>query len=62
MKVFFAGSLVEDPGTDDSASTKSRGPEKEIAINMAGVADIVKAEEEEARARAAKEELVKQGE
>jgi hypothetical protein len=58
---FFAGSLVEDPATDESASTKGRDPEKEIATNMAEVAEIVKAGKEEVRARAAKEELVKQG-
>ena len=46
---------------DKSTSTKGRDPDAEIALSMAEVAAIEKAEKEEARAHASKEKLAKQG-
>lgn len=58
---FFAGSLVEDSAEVVLSSTEGRNSDTAIAATMAEVADIEKAEKDEAHARALKEEPVKQG-
>jgi hypothetical protein len=58
---FFAGSLAPDQVEDEYNAAAARDLKAAIAANMAEVAEIEKAEKEEACARAAKYELVKKG-
>lgn len=58
---FFAGSLVHDLLEDETPDITASNTAANIAQNMAEIAETEKAEKAEARARAAKADILKQG-